>query len=69
MAFEAVVRKWGNSFGIIFPKDVMKRSHINTNEKVLIDVVKEANFQKTFGTLKAKTGAQEFKDLVRQGWN
>jgi antitoxin MazE len=68
MAFEVSVRKWGNSFGIILPREFMKKNHITPNQKVLVDVVKEADLRKTFGTLKTNISGQEFKDMVKQGW-
>ncbi len=68
MAFEVVVRKWGNSFGVIFPKDFVRKKHLHIHENVLVEVVKEADLQAAFGTLKAKVSGQKFKNLVREGW-
>jgi antitoxin component of MazEF toxin-antitoxin module len=68
MAFEVVVRKWGNSLGVVFPKEFVRESRLRTNEKVLVNVVREANLRRVFGALKAKTGGQEFKDMVREEW-
>lgn len=68
MAFETVLRRWGNSVGVIFPRNVIKSKHLHVNERLLIEVVKEADLRKAFGTLKAKTSGQEFKDSVREGW-
>lgn len=68
MAFEVVVRRWGNSFGVVFPKEFIRKSHLGENQKVLVDVVKEADLRKAFGTLKAASTGQEFKDTVREGW-
>ena len=68
MAFEVVVRKWGNSIGVVFPKEFMRKNSLRVNEKVLVDVVKEADLRRIFGTLKVKTSGQEFKDLVKEGW-
>lgn len=68
MAVEVVVRKLGNSMGVIFPKELVVEKHIKEREKVLVEVVKEADLSKIFGTLKRKVSGQEFKDLVRKGW-
>lgn len=68
MAFEVVVRKWGNSFGVIFPKDFVRKKNLHTHEKVLVEVVKEADLRKVFGTLKTNISGQKFKDMVREGW-
>jgi antitoxin component of MazEF toxin-antitoxin module len=69
MVVEVFVRKWGNSFGVVFPKDFVNEKGIQLNEKILVDVVKEANMDKVFGTLKSKVSGQDFKDEVRKGWN
>ncbi|MEK6886625.1 MAG: AbrB/MazE/SpoVT family DNA-binding domain-containing protein [Nanoarchaeota archaeon] len=68
MAEEVVIKKWGNSYGIVLPKEVMEKKHLKENEKIVIEVVKEANLQKMFGSLKRKMSGQEFKDMVRKGW-
>ncbi len=68
MAIEVVVKKWGNSVGVILPKELVERESIKENEKVLLEVVKEANLEGIFGSLKRKMPGQEFKDMVREGW-
>ena len=69
MATEVVVRKWGNSFGVVFPKDFVRKAKLRVEEKVLIDVVREANLKDVFGTLRTKKSGQKFKNEVRAGWN
>lgn len=68
MATKLEVKKWGNSIGVIFPKEMVENKHLKIHEKILVEVVKEADLRKLFGTLKSKISAQEFKDLVREGW-
>ncbi|MDD5133691.1 MAG: AbrB/MazE/SpoVT family DNA-binding domain-containing protein [Candidatus Nanoarchaeia archaeon] len=68
MAIEVNIRKWGNSMGIILPKEIIKKEGLKENEKILIDIFKEADLSKMFGTLKRKLSGQEFKDMVREGW-
>lgn len=66
---EAVVKKWGNSLGVIIPKDVLDKEHIKENDKIKIIVYKENNnLKKSFGLLKGKwtkTG-QQIKDESRR---
>ena len=69
MALQARVRKWGNSMGIVFPKEFVEENDLKINQKVLVSVVKEADLSGIYGTLKPKRTAQEFKDLAREGWN
>ncbi len=41
--FEAKIRKWGNSFGIIISKIEMEDKGLHENQKVLIEVKKKEN--------------------------
>ncbi len=68
MAIEVTVRRWGNSMGVILPKEVVEGGKLKENEKILIEVVKEADLSNLFGSLKRKMSGQEFKDMVREGW-
>lgn len=68
MATQLEIKKWGNSIGVVFPKEMVEKKHLKVHERVLVEVVKEADLRKLFGTLKSKMSAQEFKDLVREGW-
>lgn len=68
MAVEIVVKKWGNSMGLILPKELIKIKGLKENDKVLVDIVKKANLGKIFGTLKRTMSGQKFKEMVREGW-
>ncbi len=68
MASEVVLRKWGNSLGVVLPKELVENKGLHEKEVILIEVVKEANLKDVFGSLKRKMSGQEFKDLVKQGW-
>lgn len=68
MASEVEVKRLGNSVGVILPKELVEKKHLKVNEKILVEIVKEADFKKIFGTLKARVSGQKFKDLVREGW-
>ena len=69
MAIEATIRKWGNSFGVLLPKNFVERKQLKENDVILIDVVKEADLSDVFGSLKMGMSGQEFKDMVRKGWD
>jgi hypothetical protein len=69
MALEVVVRKWGNSVGVVFPKEFVKENKIEVNDRVKITVAKEADFRGIFGSLKRGVSGQQFKDEARKGWN
>lgn len=68
MAIKVKTKKWGNSIGVILPKEVIEGQKIKENQRILVEVVKEANLKRVFGSLKRKMSGQEFKDFVRKGW-
>lgn len=70
MTTEAVVRRWGNSLGVVLPKELVEQKHLKEEDKVIIDVVMKVDLRRSFGALKGKTrmSGQQFKDLVREGW-
>lgn len=62
------VKKWGNSLGIIIPRDIVRKHDIREKNIVSISIVKTADLKDAFGLLKKKpTSAQKFKDFVREG--
>ena len=94
--YETRLKAWGNSVGIVIPKDKIEREHLKKNQmvRVIISPAKTVRVQDIFGKLKnwkKPTGqimkevdkaldsklfgipkprqtAQEFKDMVREGW-
>ncbi len=69
MEAETVVKKWGGSLAVVLPKELVDNTHVGENDKVIISVRKEADLRGMFGSLKTKMTGQEFKDLVRKGWD
>ncbi|PIN86172.1 hypothetical protein COV19_06150 [Candidatus Woesearchaeota archaeon CG10_big_fil_rev_8_21_14_0_10_44_13] len=72
MAVEATTRRWGNSIGIILPKEFVEKNHIGPDEGILLELVKKADLSEIFGSLKTKgkrMSGQAFKDMVRKGWS
>jgi antitoxin component of MazEF toxin-antitoxin module len=65
---EAMVRKWGNSVGVVFPSNFVKENDLKVNDMVNIVVVKKADLRHVFGSLPRKMSGQEFKDEARKGW-
>jgi antitoxin component of MazEF toxin-antitoxin module len=68
MATQVVVRRWGNSIGVVLPKDFVAREGLREDSRILVEVVKEANLEHIFGSLKRKMSGQSFKNMVREGW-
>ena len=61
----AKVRKWGNSFGIVIPQEVMNRKSIREGEEVDVVIIKKGNvLRETFGKVKfKKSTAKMMKEM------
>lgn len=70
MVSEAVgrARKWGNSIGIVLPKDFVRQENIEEGDEVVVRK-RKVDLRPLRGLLKgARMTAQEFKDRAREGW-
>ena len=66
---ECIARKWGSSLGVILPKEIVKREHIETNDKVIVAIKKIHRVSEFFGLLPDwKIDTQKKKDELRSGW-
>jgi len=69
MAVEVRLKKWGNSIGIILPREVVDKENLKEKDKILINIIKEADLSDIFGLIKKrKMSGQEMKDLSRKEW-
>ncbi|MFT4343549.1 MAG: AbrB/MazE/SpoVT family DNA-binding domain-containing protein [Candidatus Woesearchaeota archaeon] len=39
----AKLKKWGNSYGILIPKDELTKMDLNEGQEVFIDIIKKEN--------------------------
>jgi len=71
MEIECTTRKWGNSIGIIIPKEIADKELIKENQKVKIIVKKDkTTFQKAFGIMKGwDIDVQKVKNELRKDWD
>lgn len=67
---ETKLRKWGNSFGVVIPIDVVEKEGMKEDQQIRIIVVKDSReaFRKTFGMLKGRLrkSSQQMKDELRK---
>ena len=65
---EVMPRKWGNSFGCIIPKDVVKRAKLRLHRGFTIIIPEqEVNLSDIFGALPIKASTQKLLDEARKG--
>ena len=66
---KAIAKKWGNSIGVLIPKDVAEREKIKDGQRLEIVIMKPDNVLKeTFGMTKGlfKEPTQKIKDSLRK---
>ena len=68
MTVEVTLMRLGNSLALTLPKKVVEEQNLHPKQKILIQIVKEADLTKHFGQVKRKISGQKFKDLVKAGW-
>lgn len=68
MTVEVITRKWGNSLGVILPKELVVDHKLKPNERVSIVIIKHPDLTQVHGILPRKMSGQRFKDLARSGW-
>ena len=63
------IREWGNSFGIVIPRELVIKEGIKVNDRVSIQIDKKQNLEEFFGKGKGKIrDAQKEKNEARKLW-
>ena len=67
---ETEAKKWGNSLGVIIPREIAEKEHIKESEKVKFLIIRDSSktLKETFGIAKGKIkkSAQQRKDERRE---
>ena len=69
MSYQTITKRWGNSLGLVIPKQIVEESHIRENEKVTVLIIKDSQkvLQKTFGIAEGKIkDVQKIKNKLRR---
>ncbi len=67
MTIEVKTKQWGNSIGVIIPKEVVNTLKIKPEETILIKVERKENpLKELFGTLKSKKSTEQMIKEVRK---
>lgn len=63
------IREWGNSYGIVIPKELVVKEGFKVNDNVTVSINKKQNLEDFFGKGKGKIiDAQKEKDEARKSW-
>ena len=67
---ETRLKKWGNSFGVVIPSEVVQKEHMKEDENIKFILIKDSKkaLKETFGMLKGKLkkSGQQIKDELRK---
>ena len=67
MTIETKTRKWGNSIGIIIPRDAAENLNIKPGEEVMLEIQKKGNVLKElFGAVKFGKSTNKLIKEVRE---
>ena len=68
---ENKLQRWGNSFGIVIPIDLIRRKHMREGEKIKAIIVKRSNvLRETFGSHRlSKPVSQLMKEMDHELYN
>ncbi|MBI2144856.1 AbrB/MazE/SpoVT family DNA-binding domain-containing protein [Candidatus Woesearchaeota archaeon] len=62
------VKEWGNSLGVILPRQFVKEAGLETGDEIIV-MKKRADLKPLFGILKeVNKTTQELKDEMRKSW-
>lgn len=64
-----IAKKWGNSLGVILPREMVKTESIREHQKLIIKIETKQLGCKLMGILKHwRKDPQKIKDEARRGW-
>ena len=69
MEYETKLKKWGNSIGVVIPKEKIKKENLKEDQKVrvMISPVKSVKVKDIYGKLKWKKSTRKImKDVDKE---
>ncbi|MFH0816745.1 MAG: AbrB/MazE/SpoVT family DNA-binding domain-containing protein [Methanobacteriota archaeon] len=67
----SVVKKWGNSYGIVLPIAAVRENNLSENDTIEVEIRRKVRkIPELFGAGRFLKGdAQKIKDEMRSGWD
>lgn len=63
------IREWGNSYGIVIPRELVIKEGFKVNDRVNVSINKKQNLEDFFGKGKGKIkDVQKEKNEIRKLW-
>ncbi len=63
------IRRWGNSYGVLVPKQLIEEKNLSEGDEVVITLEKKADLSKLFGLCKFKKPTSELMKEIREGYD
>ena len=67
MQWNAKLKRWGNSYGVVVPKEVVEKEGLREGEVVEVIVRKAIDVKRLYGKYPFKD-LQAQKEKMREGW-
>lgn len=67
MQARSKLRRWGNSYGVVIPKDIIEKEGLKKGEDVEISVRRVSDIRRLFGKY-TFNDLQTQKEKMRKGW-
>ncbi|MGI0102744.1 MAG: AbrB/MazE/SpoVT family DNA-binding domain-containing protein [Nitrosotalea sp.] len=67
MQAKSKLKRWGNSYGVIVPKEIIEKEGIKEGEMVEISVRRTSDVRRLFGRYRFKN-LQAQKEAMRKDW-
>lgn len=67
----ARIKKWGNSFGVVLPKEVMDSENLKENQEITFWIMKPVFAKDIFGITKSKSRkntSEILKEIRKEVW-
>jgi antitoxin component of MazEF toxin-antitoxin module len=68
MQVKSKLKRWGNSYGVVVPKEIVEKEGLKEGELVEISVRRAADIRRLFGKYPFKN-LQTEKEEMRKGWD
>lgn len=67
MQAKSRLKRWGNSYGVVVPKEIVEKEGLKEGELVEVSVRRAADVRRLFGKYPFKD-LQAQKEAMREGW-
>ena len=67
MQARSKLRRWGNSYGVVIPKDIIEKEGLKKGEDIEISVRRVSDIRRLFGKY-TFNDLQTQKEKMRKGW-